>query len=62
MEGTENFRRPPKEDQQHLNAVIPMKRRGKPEELVGPAIFLASEAASYVTGAILMVDGGYSAM
>ncbi|MBC6477203.1 MAG: SDR family oxidoreductase [Hormoscilla sp. GUM202] len=62
MEGTENFRRPPKEDQEHLNAVIPMKRRGKPEELVGPAIFLASEAASYVTGAILMVDGGYSAM
>ncbi|AOY81262.1 SDR family NAD(P)-dependent oxidoreductase [Moorena producens JHB] len=62
MEGTEGFRRPPEEDQQHLNTVIPMKRRGKPEELVGPVIFLASEAASYVTGAILMVDGGYSAM
>lgn len=62
MEGTETFRRPPEEDRQHLSAVIPMKRRGKPEELVGPVVFLASEAASYVTGAILMVDGGYSAM
>ncbi|MBD6619327.1 SDR family oxidoreductase [Komarekiella sp. 'clone 1'] len=62
MEGTETFRRSPHEDQQHLSAVIPMQRRGKPEELVGPVIFLASEAASYVTGAVLMVDGGYSAM
>jgi NAD(P)-dependent dehydrogenase (short-subunit alcohol dehydrogenase family) len=62
MEGTEAFRRPPEEDRQHLSAVIPMKRRGKPEELVSPVIFLASEAASYVTGAVLMVDGGYSAM
>jgi NAD(P)-dependent dehydrogenase (short-subunit alcohol dehydrogenase family) len=62
MKGTEAFRRPPQEDQQHLSAVIPMRRRGKPEELIGPVIFLASEAASYVTGEILMVDGGYSAM
>ncbi|BAZ23332.1 3-oxoacyl-[acyl-carrier-protein] reductase like [Kalymmatonema gypsitolerans NIES-4073] len=62
MEGTETFRRPPQEDRQHLSAVIPMQRRGKPEELIGPVIFLASEAASYVTGAVLMVDGGYSAM
>lgn len=61
MEGTEGYRLPPEEDKQHLSNVIPMKRRGKPEELIGPVIFLASEAASYVTGAILMVDGGYSA-
>ena len=39
-----------------------MGRRGKPEELVGPVIFLASQASSYITGTILMVDGGYSAM
>ena len=38
----------------------PMKRWGKPEELVGPALFLASDAASFVTGAVLTVDGGYS--
>jgi NAD(P)-dependent dehydrogenase (short-subunit alcohol dehydrogenase family) len=62
MENTEGFRRPPVEDRQHLSSVIPMKRRGKPEELVGSVIFLASAAASYVTGAVLMVDGGYSAL
>jgi len=36
----------------------PMKRFGKLEELIGAAVFLASEAASYVTGHILLVDGG----
>jgi NAD(P)-dependent dehydrogenase (short-subunit alcohol dehydrogenase family) len=36
----------------------PMKRFGKLEELVGAAIFLASDAASFVTGTILPVDGG----
>jgi NAD(P)-dependent dehydrogenase (short-subunit alcohol dehydrogenase family) len=40
---------------------IPMKRFGKTDELVGTAVFLASEAASYVTGQILVVDGGYLA-
>ena len=42
-------------------ARIPMKRIGRPEELVGAALFLVSEAASYITGAILPVDGGYLA-
>jgi NAD(P)-dependent dehydrogenase (short-subunit alcohol dehydrogenase family) len=40
---------------------IPMKRFGRTDELVGTAVFLASEAASYVTGQILVVDGGYLA-
>jgi len=40
-------------------AHTPLRRVGQPEELVGPVVFLASKAASYVTGALLPVDGGY---
>jgi NAD(P)-dependent dehydrogenase (short-subunit alcohol dehydrogenase family) len=39
----------------------PMKRFGKLEELVGAAVFLASDAASFVTGHVLVVDGGFLA-
>lgn len=37
----------------------PLGRTGKPEDIVGPAIFLASDLASYVTGSMVMADGGY---
>src|SRR6266702_1901912 len=40
-------------------ASIPLGRVGEPEELAGPAAFLASEDASYITGHILAVDGGF---
>lgn len=40
----------------------PMGRWGKPEDIVGPALFLASDAARFVTGVVLPVDGGYAAM
>lgn len=37
---------------------IPMQRGGRPEEIVGAALYLASDAASFTTGAIIPVDGG----
>jgi NAD(P)-dependent dehydrogenase (short-subunit alcohol dehydrogenase family) len=40
----------------------PMKRIGRPDDLAGTAIFLASRAGSYLTGAIIPVDGGLSAL
>ncbi|HET7714303.1 MAG TPA: SDR family oxidoreductase [Bauldia sp.] len=40
----------------------PMGRWGTPQDLVGPALFLASDAARFITGAVLAVDGGYSSM
>ena len=39
----------------------PMKRFGKPEELIGAAVLLASDAASYITGQSIAVDGGFLA-
>lgn len=41
---------------------VPMERYGKPGELDAAAVFLASEEASYVTGLIMPVDGGYTAI
>ena len=46
--------------QEFANTHVPMKRYGKEGELNAAAIFLASEEASYVTGVILPVDGGYT--
>ncbi|HEX2216967.1 MAG TPA: SDR family oxidoreductase [Xanthobacteraceae bacterium] len=40
----------------------PLGRTGKPEDIVGPAIFLASDLSAYVTGSIVMADGGYRAI
>ena len=40
----------------------PMARFGQPDELVGAVLWLASDAASFVTGAVIAVDGGFTAM
>ena len=40
----------------------PLGRPGTPEDIVGPAIFLASDLSNYVTGSIVMADGGYRAV
>ena len=46
----------------HLLKGIPMNRIGEPEDIVGPAIFLASDAAAFITGTLLPVDGGNLAL
>ncbi|HHV31639.1 MAG: SDR family oxidoreductase [Ruminococcaceae bacterium] len=46
----------------YMKATVPMGRYGKEGELNAAAVFLGSDEASYVTGAILPVDGGYTAV
>ncbi len=42
-------------------AQVPMQRWGRAEEMAGPAVFLASDASSYMTGQVLLIDGGQTA-
>ena len=47
--------------EQRINAFTPLGRRATVDEIAAPFAFLASAAASYITGSILAVDGGYIA-
>lgn len=55
--------RPVREDAARSRAILdrtPLRRWGRPEDVVGAARFLCSPAAAFITGAVLPVDGGYS--
>lgn len=56
--------RPVREDEARSRAILertPLGRWGTPQDVAGAAVFLCSPAASFITGAVLPVDGGYSA-
>jgi NAD(P)-dependent dehydrogenase (short-subunit alcohol dehydrogenase family) len=50
----------PKKYEAQLSAPHTMKRMAQPEEIASMALYLASDASSFVTGAALAVDGGYT--
>ena len=45
-----------------INTFTPLGRRATVDEIAAPYAFLAAPAASYITGSVLAVDGGYSAV
>ncbi|MBF5005380.1 SDR family oxidoreductase [Diaphorobacter sp. NR2-3-3-1] len=55
---TESTRKDPKHVE-YIMRRVPLKRYGDPAELAGPIAFLGSPLASYITGTVLRVDGGY---
>jgi NAD(P)-dependent dehydrogenase (short-subunit alcohol dehydrogenase family) len=61
MTASDDYDRDP-EIEQAICRMTPMRRRGRVDEVVGVALFLASDASSFVTGTVLPVDGGWCAM
>jgi NAD(P)-dependent dehydrogenase (short-subunit alcohol dehydrogenase family) len=60
MEGASREHSDPFKEHQISDATL-LGRRARLTEIVGPVVFLASDAASYITGTVLFVDGGYTA-
>ena len=59
---TTQFTQALQDDSQRSEAILsrtPLGRWGEPEDVAGPVLFLASDAARFVTGVVLPVDGGY---
>jgi NAD(P)-dependent dehydrogenase (short-subunit alcohol dehydrogenase family) len=47
---------------EQIAATNPLKRIGRPDDMAGAAIFLASRAGAYLTGAVIPVDGGLATL
>lgn len=58
---TEGYWRQSPTGKSEMAELCPLKRSAEPEEIARPALFLASDEASYITGAVLTVDGGMTA-
>jgi NAD(P)-dependent dehydrogenase (short-subunit alcohol dehydrogenase family) len=55
------FNAHPQKFQDNFARLSPLGRMCRPEELRGPFVFMASDASSYMTGATVVVDGGWTA-
>ncbi|MEN9796861.1 MAG: short chain dehydrogenase, partial [Pseudomonadota bacterium] len=64
IEGTEGVQRlaPTEAIQAEMKGIVPLQRFGTPEEIGDLALFLASDAAKYISGAVITCDGGQSLM
>ena len=52
------LKKDPEKVNQIINATVPMKRFGSPDEVADAIVFLCSERASFITGSVLVIDGG----